>query len=589
MAEIQTNVNFKVIETADVNNVPFEQGQYIIEDDTKVFYDPTTGSTVSDRIELGSADIDALTQQAAEMDDEITNIQTELMDNTYVDVTSDVTWNINGYYPNGDLSETRQATSIAKTSIFTVYEGEKYKIWGRSNYGQKLICCYAADNSILLKYSPNNENRLYSGLDITVPAGTVKMGISYFDASALAEFSLYKEKYIAKDFAINGEIDKEDVQFIDINYSANLFDKSTAVDNKYLDASSGAPTTQTNIFYAYVPIQGAGDYSLTVLKNFFGSFNAFKVHLYNANFSNVTTVTATQTGGSGNLTQAKITITASHITQGVKYIGINGQMSHKNVIMTVKGDTYPSIYIPYFTPYYTLNSSVLTEINNPLFAKVAVFDGDSIANGSSAADGSSGWASRIGAKNKMNWRNYAVGGGCITYISGKHCISRDIDTIHNSYPTLDYLILEGGTNDADNLYSDPTKIGTIDPTDYSGTYDDTTFCGALDALFYKALNYYPTAKIGFIVAQKMGTSNVQWTHRKQFFTLAMQACEKWGIPYLNLWDGSPLNPLLPSMYNSNLDAQGNRDGGYLYTDGQHLTATGYETITPKIEAFMKTL
>lgn len=596
MAEIQTNVNFKVIETSNVSNVPFEQGQYIIEDDTKVFYDPTTGSTVSDRIELGSADINALKQQIVnipEMQDEIANIESELMTKEYVNITSAVAWELNGYYPNGDLSQTRQNTNAAKTSIIPVYEGEKYKISGISNYQQKLICVYAADNSILLTYSPNNERRTYTGIEITIPTGGVKIGVAYYNegsTDALSQFVLLKETYVSKDYAINGEIGEDDVTFITVNTSVNLFDKSTAVDNKYLDASSGAPTTtQTNIFYAYVQIQGAGDYSLTVLKNFFGATNAFRVHLYNANFANVTTVTATQTGGSGNLTQAKLSITAAHITQGVKYIGINGQMSHKNVIMTVKGDTYPSIYIPYFTPYYTLNSSVLTEINNPLFARVVVYDGDSIANGSSAADGSSGWASRIGAKNKMNWRNYAVGGGCITYISGKHCISRDIDTIHNTYSTLDYLILEGGTNDADNLYSDPTKIGTIDPTDYSGTYDDTTFCGALDSLFYKALNYYPTAKIGFIVAQKMGTSNVQWTHRKQFFTLAMQACEKWGIPYLNLWDGSPLNPLLPSMYNSNLDAQGNREGGYLYTDGQHLTATGYDAITPKIEAFMKTL
>lgn len=592
MSAVQTNIEFTIVETDDNTKVSFVKGQYIIEDGSAVYYDPTTGSTVSDRIELGSADINALKQQIVnipEMQDEIANIQSELMDSTYVDVTSDVTWNINGYYTNGDLSGTRQATSTAKTAIFTVYEGEKYKIWGISNYGQKLICCYASDNSILLQYSPNYEYRLYSGLDITVPAGTVKMGISYYDASALAEFLLYKEKYIAKDYAINGEIGKDDVTFIDVNTNVNLFDKSTAVDNYYLNTSTGLPTSYSGMFYAYVPISEAGYYSLIVLRNFFGPVNAFRVHLYNSAFTKIATVTATETGGSGNLTQAKIYVTANHILQGVKYIGINGNISNKNVIMTVKGEAYPSIYTPYFTPYYTLNDSVLTESHNPLFKKVTVFDGDSIANGSSAADGSSGWASRIGAKNKMSWRNYAVGGGCITYISGKHCISRDIDTIHNSYPTLDYLILEGGTNDADNLYSDPTKIGTIDPTDYSGTYDDTTFCGALDALFYKALNYYPTAKIGFIVAQKMGTSNVEWTHRKQFFTLAMQACEKWGIPYLNLWDGSPLNPLLPSMYDSNLDAQGNRDGGYLYTDGQHLTATGYDVITPKIEAWMKTL
>lgn len=40
-----TNVIFKVIETNDAIKVPFVQGQYIIQDDGKLFYDPTTGTT----------------------------------------------------------------------------------------------------------------------------------------------------------------------------------------------------------------------------------------------------------------------------------------------------------------------------------------------------------------------------------------------------------------------------------------------------------------------------------------------------------------------------------------------------------------
>ena len=65
----------------------------------------------------------------------------------------------------------------------------------------------------------------------------------------------------------------------------------------------------------------------------------------------------------------------------------------------------------------------------------------------------------------------------------------------------------------------------------------------------------------------------------------MDICKKWGVPFINLWDGCQLNPSNPSMYNS--DAQG--DENYDYIDGQHLTAKGYEVVTPKIEAWMKTL
>ena len=311
MSAVQTNIEFTIVETDDNTKVSFLQGQYIIEDGSAVYYDPTTGNTVADRIKINSADMEALRQQTAdipEIKDNISNIENELMTKEYVNITSDVLWEINGYYPNGDLSRTRQNTNAAKTSIIPVYEGEKYKISGISNYQQKLICVYAADNSILLTYSPNNERRTYTGIEITIPTGGVKIGVAYYNESgtdALSQFVLLKETYVSKDYAVNGEIGENDVTFIDVNTSVNLFDKSTAVDNKYLDTSSGAPTTYNSTFYAYVPIQGEGYYSLTVMKNYFGAVNAFKVHLYNSNFANVTTVTATETGGSGDLTQAK--------------------------------------------------------------------------------------------------------------------------------------------------------------------------------------------------------------------------------------------------------------------------------------------
>ena len=45
--------HFKFIETAvDISKVPFGAGQYIVTDDGKAYYDPSTGSAVSDRIEL---------------------------------------------------------------------------------------------------------------------------------------------------------------------------------------------------------------------------------------------------------------------------------------------------------------------------------------------------------------------------------------------------------------------------------------------------------------------------------------------------------------------------------------------------------
>ncbi len=241
---------------------------------------------------------------------------------------------------------------------------------------------------------------------------------------------------------------------------------------------------------------------------------------------------------------------------------------------------------------------LIFNLENRLYGKIAVFDGDSISQGL-PLKGQLPWAELIGNKNGMNWKNYSVGGGTVTaevYVKttgeARHWISRNIDRIHGEFERLDYLILEGGTNDADLLNDMPGSFGELDISDYSGNYDDSTFTGALEKLFFKAIKYYPTAKIGYIVAQKMGRPSEGYGaeyKRRKFFLRAIEVCKKWGIPYLDLWENCHLNPSLPSHYNPELSIDENEAQGYCYIDGQHLTSAGYAVITPRIEAFMQSL
>lgn len=55
MAEfVSTGQGMKLVETNKASGVPFTQGAFIIEDSGNAYYDPTTGSTISDRILVGS-------------------------------------------------------------------------------------------------------------------------------------------------------------------------------------------------------------------------------------------------------------------------------------------------------------------------------------------------------------------------------------------------------------------------------------------------------------------------------------------------------------------------------------------------------
>jgi lysophospholipase L1-like esterase len=195
----------------------------------------------------------------------------------------------------------------------------------------------------------------------------------------------------------------------------------------------------------------------------------------------------------------------------------------------------------------------------------------------------------------MTWTNAAISGGTITsgLASSAGCIG---DTDFGENP--DYIIIEGGTNDADCIGAKdaegnmPTAFGTLSLSKYTNEFDRTTFCGAVDELFRRVVTNYKGAKIGFIIAHKMGGyldtdgAGLYYTaernNRRYYFETIIQLCKKWGIPYIDLWEGCYLNPMMPE-HNSGADPF------YYNNDFQHLTAKGYDYITPMIEKWMETL
>jgi lysophospholipase L1-like esterase len=235
---------------------------------------------------------------------------------------------------------------------------------------------------------------------------------------------------------------------------------------------------------------------------------------------------------------------------------------------------------------------------NKLHGKTVIWNGDSICQGSSKTGT---WADRIAKKNDLKaWKNYGIGGGTVTenVLFGdaeriRHSVSASLELMLEEYPDADYIIFEGGTNDADLLGritegEIPALFGAVDPDDYSGEYDRNTFCGALESVFYRATKYWRGKKICYIVAQKMGFVPAKSKNRRAYFEYAMQICRKWGIPYLNLWDGCYLNPMLPHMYDREKDIDENGVCS-MYRDGQHLSIAGYDYTADIIDSWLKTL
>lgn len=138
----------------------------------------------------------------------------------------------------------------------------------------------------------------------------------------------------------------------------------------------------------------------------------------------------------------------------------------------------------------------------------------------------------------------------------------------------DFVLLEGGGNDADS----GVPLGTLS-SGYTATLDDTTFAGAIESMFKAALARFPDKKIGYVFIHKCASlfdSRVS----NSYYDMAKAACEKWGIPYLDLnTQVPPLNYIadLKSTYTAN-------------ADGYHPNELGYRTFyVPKITAFLNTM
>ena len=239
-------------------------------------------------------------------------------------------------------------------------------------------------------------------------------------------------------------------------------------------------------------------------------------------------------------------------------------------------------------------------MENKLYNKTIVWNGDSICAGSAVLGN---WATRIGDRNSMRYKNYSVGGGTVAQGlpltqkgTKRHSVCETLELMYEEYPDADYVILEGGTNDADLLGlavngNVRTKLGSFDNSDYSGDYDVNTFCGALESIFYRATKYWYGKKIGFIVAQKMSAEPICYYHnRRMYFDKAVEICKKWGIPCLDLWNGCYLNPYLPWMYDRTKTPEENKaENTCFYFDGQHITAKGYDFTSEIIENWINSL
>lgn len=349
--------------------------------------------------------------------------------------------------------------------------------------------------------------------------------------------------------------------------SANIFDPDAIITTTMF--MPNGTTFGWEGFCEYIPIE-AGIYTFLCPHDVY-SGNTGAVPLFDANKAFVKTLRGTTAQYSATHTAVTITISATDISDGCAYFGFSDITSQLATAMVVKGSTYPDSYIAPGTTRtiegLQITKSQIVDLDsssNPLAGKLASFNGDSICFGAGSAGG---YAAIIGQENEMNIENIAVSGATISPQSGvAHCISTSIG---NMNADADYVILEGGVNDADMSVT----LGEIS-NGYTATLDTTTFAGAFENMLKSAIARFPDKKIGYIFVHKCGN------FRNGYYEIAKTALEKWGIPYCDLFTKAP-----PIGFITELATTFTSNG-----DGYHPNDAGYRThYVPKITAWMKTL
>lgn len=215
--------------------------------------------------------------------------------------------------------------------------------------------------------------------------------------------------------------------------------------------------------------------------------------------------------------------------------------------------------------------------DNPLNDKRVLFVGDSICEAMCEWQDPTyartvGWAGRIIERNGMRGVNLGKSGASVSTCRGDNTVIAQLK--RQSSQTYDYVILHGGVNDA----WDNAPVGTV-TEGYDGRFDVTAFAGGLEDMFRYARQTYPNAIFGYIINFQIPTSAIgSLSDMSAYFDAAKEICDKWNIPYLDLYNDKNFNDnVLQVQSKTNLP------------DGIHPNSAGYNLLTPVIEDWMKTL
>lgn len=139
----------------------------------------------------------------------------------------------------------------------------------------------------------------------------------------------------------------------------------------------------------------------------------------------------------------------------------------------------------------------------------------------------------------MELRKFAVNGATImeANYSGGQILAQINDAPEE---TPDYVIFNGGTNDAEYLVDkDNEAFGTIGESSDPESFDPDTFAGAFEKTIHEMKQKWPGAQLIYVAVHKLGSRDE--IVQEKLHELELMACAKWDVAVANLYDDAELD------------------------------------------------
>ena len=356
-------------------------------------------------------------------------------------------------------------------------------------------------------------------------------------------------------------VTKDSIDFVDVEESKNIFNPKTITLGYIVNNSGGHDTTTYYAVSDYIPVTAGDIIRATPFEN-----PSMTFQLYDSEKTWKTGTRWTQTAYDGYL---EITIPS-----GISYVTVNLRGGNSENVVVTKNTAFDASYAGTYGKAIGLRGALY---KGNLYGKKIAYNGDSICESrivSGTANNGGAYAQLIAEATGAKYENRAISGGILASAvpSGQTMPQRSVvSDVTNMAADADLICFEGGIND----YWKNVPLGDYSESDYSGTLDTTTVCGALESIFRQATQKWIGKPICFIIVHKI-TSTVYLVNSAGYtFAQAREKmigiCKKYSIPYYDAFADSGLNAYNPIQNTTFLTSNSTGD-----PDGCHPNEDGYK-------------